>query len=197
MNDDLLERWMPDAKLARIPLQLEAITPVAMMLTVVVAFFALATRSFFPFAILAFVALVWAMRRNNHHQEANLLTHGVVFELTTHCVRVWLNDTNRELPLSEIKDVAIVHVKRTTNVGHVVFHRRGENRVKLAIPTGRRVSSGTVGLVTWANVEHVDPAEQLFHGALTFWFVAHPDEIRARVQAAAEGISPHSRGPHR
>lgn len=197
MDDEVLERWTPDPKLARVPLQIEAIAPVAMMLTVVVAFFALATRSLFPLAIVAFALLIWLMRRGTQRPRGNLLTRGVCFELTTRSVRVRLGDTVRELLLTEIDDVEVVRAAHTADVGHVVFRRRGGGAVKPAIPTGRRVSGGTVGLVTWANVEHVDPAEQLFEGALTFWFVAHPQEIRARVLAAVDGISPHSRGPHR
>jgi hypothetical protein len=197
MADDALERWLPEPKFARTPLQLGALAPGAVMITVMIALFALSARTLFPLAILAFGILMWVMFRGPSSRRSRLLTHGVSFELTTERVRVRLGDTCRELPLSNIGDVTVVRTSRKSDVGHVVIHRRGAKVGEPSIPTGRRVSGGSVGLVTWTNVEFVEPAEQLFEGALTFWFVAHPDRIRARLLAAVEGVSPCSRGPHR
>jgi len=197
MADDALERWLPEPKFARTPLQLGALAPGAVMITLVVAFFALAARTLFPVAILAFGVLLWLMLRGPTSRRSRLLTQGVAFELTSERVRVRLGDASRELPLSNIGDITVIRASRKSDVGHVLIHRRGADLGEPAIPTGRRVSSGTVGLVTWTNVEFVEPAEQLFEGTLTFWFVAHPDKVRARLMAAVEGVSPCSRGPHR
>lgn len=197
MADDALERWLPEPKFARSPLQLGALAPGAVMITVLFVFFAVAARPLFPFAMLAFGLLMWLMFRDPSSRRSRLLTHGVSFELTTERVRVRIGDTCRELPLSNIGDVTVVRASRESDVGHVVIHRRDAELGEPSIPTGRRVSGGSVGLVTWTNVEFVEPAEQLFEGALTFWFVAHPDRIRARLLAAVEGVSPCSRGPHR
>lgn len=197
MADDVLERWFPESRFARPPLAVQALAPNAVMLLVLVAFFAVAARSLFPFAIAAFGVLVWLMRRGIRGSRHNLLTREACFELTADCVRVRLGDASRTVPLPEIAQVEVLRAHRRANVGHVVMHRHDSSATAPAIPTGRRVSGGTTGLVTWAQVEHADPAQQLFEGALTFWFVAQPEEVRARVEAAIQGVSPHSRGPHR
>jgi hypothetical protein len=163
---------------------------------VTVLFFALATRSLFPVAAAAFGLLLWWMARRAGSRHGALTQH-VTFELTRTCVRVRMAGACREVPLAEIEAISVHPASRTSDVGHVVMHQKGETRELPAIPTGRRVNAGTVGLVTWANVELVDPTDQLFEGALTFWFVPRPALVRRRLLAALAGVTPNARGPHR
>jgi hypothetical protein len=187
-----LETWTPEGRHARVPLAAGMLVPIAVTVTV----FALATRSLFPVAAAAFALLIWWMARGSRSRH-DLLTHNVCFELTRTSVRVRLAEACREVPLSEIEAVTVLPASRKADVGHVVMHQKGKTREPPAIPTGRRVNAGTVGLVTWANVELVDPADQLFEGALTFWFVPRPEMVRQRLLAALAGVTPHARGPHR
>ncbi len=185
-----LEVWTPERH-ARVPLAAGMLAPLALTVAIV----ALATRSLLPLVAAALGSLVWWAVRSGSRRD--LLTQDVSFELTRTSVRVRMTGACREVPLSEIESISVLPASRKSDVGHVVVHERGKRREPPAIPTGRRMNAGTVGLVTWANVELVDPADQLFEGALTFWFVPRPETVRERLLAALAGVTPHARGPHR
>ncbi len=128
----------------------------------------------------------------------SVLTSGVFFELTSDSVRVAVRGGRRAVALDRIELIEVQKVGGRSDLGHVVFRRRGDPPdLPPAIPSGYHFSGGSLALVFWTSVQTVPPHEQLFDGALTFWFVAHPDLIRQRVQAAIAGVSAYSLGPHR
>lgn len=204
MIDDAIERWGPHSRPAYVQLLYHGSAVARSLATAAVALITvlLLGREIVPVYVLAMVvgpvvllmlaAVLKSTARSPH------LSADVRFELCPQSVRTVTPFGTRELSLAAIDRVEVVHLFRRAGIGHVVIRSRGEpGELEPVIPTGRRVSAGTTGLVTWASVEHVDPAGQLMEGPLTFWFVAQPDEVAMRLRAAVEGVAPHARGPHR
>jgi hypothetical protein len=198
-SDEPLERWRPDPRHAKAGWGYSEIAPFAFPALLALAFAGVALRSAFPPFLLAFAALVgWILHRGSQGRSCSILVDGVSFELTPQRVRVRMGDARRELRLASIARIEVWPTSRQAAVGHVVVRsRQGPQDERPAIPTGRRVGTGSAGLVFWASLEHVDPTEQLYEGAFTFWYVAHPEDVRWRIEAAVAGVPPHERGPHR
>lgn len=200
--ETLLETWTPERSRVRVPHRLWQLVP-SLVLACLAALLAIHSTAGQPASpvLLLFIlapmimALVWGSSSRHRPQ---LLHEGVAFELTDRVVRVRVGDRQREVRLHDIACVDVVRPWRARGVGHVIVRLHGEPlNQPLAIPTGRRVTGGTVGLVTWGSIEEVHPGDQLFEGAMTLWFVAHPEQVRDRICAAMRGLSPVARGPHR
>ena len=161
---------------------------------------ALAMRAPAPMLLLiAAFALLWSfvVTFAGRARALRALSSEVLFELTTELVCVRMGRASRCLPLHEIETVELIHLPGSPPLGHVVIQQRGMPRLPPAIPSGRRVSSASVGLAVWTSVELVEPRDQLGEGALTLWFVPDPEQVKSRIEAAARGLSPHARGAHR
>lgn len=195
----VLEQWHPDPRGVR-PLVDARSTALQLAPAAVVLLAALALRAPAPILLLiSAFALLWiyAVAAAGKKQVREALSSDVSFELTNERVRIRMGGARRELELSEIDSIDVVAVPGSTPLGHVVLQKRGVAAMPPAIPSGRRVTSSGAGPVLWTTVELVDPREQLADGALTLWFVPNPEQVRSRIEAAARGLSPHARGPHR
>jgi hypothetical protein len=194
----LIEQWAPDlrsarggwraARLARallVPLALAAMIACVASGTMLAAFVVMILAT----ALLLFLD-TWVS------QAAR--TRVVTFVLTDQSVRVQINNAARELDLTAIERIDVVRLSGRRDVGHVVFRRRGDDpALSAAIPTGFQVRAASVVAVTWASIQTVDPEAQLHEGALTFWYIHKPAEVRSRIEGAIQGISPYATGPHR
>jgi|GEM_PF-2744000 len=211
-DDPPIESWSPyehatALRWLRQTVPGKRLRPVFVLVLVVLGFLLLTiahrvTRVFWPwfllFAVLGPPALKLAAGWIQATLDPPHFSPGVRFELTAGSLRVVTPFGSRELALSEVERVEVVPVSRRLGIGHVVIHQRGDlEGLQPAIPTGHRMTVGSIGLVTWAGVEEVDPGVQLMDGPLTFWFVTNPGEVAARVRAAVAGVSVRARGPHR
>jgi len=203
-DDSPIERWAPHPHAVSVRWLHDAAPPLrvvgvfAALLVAVGVLAGVATPVLMLLMVLTPAVLILAVGLLRSAIAPAYMAREIAFELTADALRVTTPFGARDLSLTAVDRVEVVHISRRLRVGHVVLHERNEPPgAMLSIPTGQRMSAGSVGLVTWASVEQIDPAEQLMEGALTFWFVANPDDVAARIRAAAAGQAPHARGPHR
>ncbi len=203
-QDTAIERWAPHPRASVVRRLHDAapllrVVPVLVALAVVLRVVGGASAPVLMLlVVLAPAMLILAIVLLRAASAPPYMACDVRFELTADAVRVVTSFGVRELSLTAVDRVDVVHVSSRWKLGHVVLRDRdGSPEAAPSIPTGQRVSAGSVGLVTWASVEQIDPAEQLQQGALTLWFVANPDDVAARIQAAVASLPLHARGPHR
>jgi hypothetical protein len=205
IDEDAIEQWAPDAHRLHLRVRLSEASPLLSTLGVfgvLLVAIAAITRESAPVAMLSLTllpaGLILAVATLAFLRTPPWLAREVRFELLRESVRVRAPFGARETHLASIESVDVHYMSARRDLGHVLLRARGEPaELGPAIPTGRRVSAGSAGLVTWASVEQVNPADQLFEGTLTFWFVVNPDDVARRVRAAVDGVATHSRGPHR
>ena len=204
---DLLERWTPDARSVRVSLNWVLRSRSVALLIAVIAIIVLSLRGFsvLDYTLLATLGAVGAFvlfaLANTPRQVRAKLARESAFELTSDAVRVRLGIATREMLLCDLDRVIVVPVRRSAftvrgvrEVGHLVLVRRGDIAPpRPSIPSGWKVTRHVTGV----SAESVDPQEQLNEGMLTFWYVANPELVRHRIEAAQQGVSAYARGPHR
>ena len=165
------------------------------------------------FAFLMVVQVVYCAYKFVPKYWSPVQIHHVRFELTPNSVRVCMEGMRRELALSRIARVAVVPVPSHVGVGHLVFARKGypdeEPAIPIEVPEGTVLPEWLWSLLGWASLSRwlrlgqrsslgtwdklargnttSSVYDQLHEGALTFWLVANPEEVRWEiVQAMAE-----------
>ena len=97
----------------------------------------------------------------------------VSFDITESQVRVKVRDDSRTLHFSDIESIAIIPIKNSTDLGHVVFRQKGHRQQKPPIPQIKKLKRNQL-------------QKSLNDGSLTFWHVSKPLSVAKHVQKAAE-----------